>query len=46
VGRLGGEGNGGKSVHDHVDPQQLDDVEGAVSEGGSAQEDDEESTDV
>ena len=46
VGRLGGKSNGGESVHDHVDPEELDDVEWAVSESGSTEEHDEESTDV
>ena len=32
VGVLGGEGNGGKHIHDEVDPKQLHDGEGAVSD--------------
>ena len=43
---LGGEGDGGEDVHDEVDPEQLDDVEGRVAEKDRGEEDEEDAGEV
>lgn len=44
--RLGANGDGGQSVHDQVDPEQLNDIERRVSEGETTQENDKAQCDV
>mmetsp|Transcript_7173 Transcript_7173/g.17479 ORF Transcript_7173/g.17479 Transcript_7173/m.17479 type:complete len:481 (-) Transcript_7173:421-1863(-) len=40
AGVLGGEGKGGEAVHDHIYPEELDDVEGGLREDGGAHDGD------
>ena len=38
AGGLGGEGEGGEGIHDEVDPQHLDGIEGRFPQDGSSHE--------